>query len=272
MENAMGRAYQDIFVNCKVCGKSFKSIESKLKNGRGVYCSTECANKGFFLNYVEKFEKIIGENLEQWLRKKYIDELWSYRKIHSIIGANARIVKKMLTMYNIPIRHGSEAVATQWVNNPERRKQRFPAKSSPVPGFGKNGVIPRAEIYCATWLDVLCVDYIPQWEFKKPDKKDGVDYEADFFLEKLNAIIEVQSSMSNINPIRHKLITDQMGMRVFYIPSRFFIEKVTREKFLKFYRLITYLERLSSDPTTPLDKEFVVWRNPYCLMQKLNSD
>jgi hypothetical protein len=34
-----------MIVNCKECGKEFKTIPSRVKDGRGKYCSKECSNK-----------------------------------------------------------------------------------------------------------------------------------------------------------------------------------------------------------------------------------
>lgn len=59
-----------------------------------------------------------------WLRKVYVDELWSYRKIMSHCGFNsARILRRLLAEAGISPRQRSEAVATQWIGNEKRRAQ-----------------------------------------------------------------------------------------------------------------------------------------------------
>ena len=60
------------------------------------------------------------EQMYQW----YVVEQKSYRQIMKLTGIkNNRKIPKLLNEYNITIRHGSEAVKTQWVNNPTRRKK-----------------------------------------------------------------------------------------------------------------------------------------------------
>lgn len=54
----------------------------------------------------------------------YIEKRMSYRQIMERLGINnARKIKRLLVENEIPIRKGSDAVKTQWENNPERRKQ-----------------------------------------------------------------------------------------------------------------------------------------------------
>lgn len=58
------------------------------------------------------------------LHDLYIVQMKSYREIMNYYGGNsARTVKRWLTDYNIPIRHGSEAIKNQWKNNGERRRK-----------------------------------------------------------------------------------------------------------------------------------------------------
>ncbi len=72
---------------------------------------------------INKYEKIIGEPLELWLRRNYIDKLWSYRDIIKALGIqNVSALIKIMHYFNIPIRHGSEAIATQYIKNPKRRE------------------------------------------------------------------------------------------------------------------------------------------------------
>lgn len=37
---------QSIYVLCPICGKDFKTISSRIKDGKGKYCSKECADVG----------------------------------------------------------------------------------------------------------------------------------------------------------------------------------------------------------------------------------
>lgn len=71
---------------------------------------------------IVKFLENNNTNFELTIKKMYIEDLKSYRYIENILNINNRSVKKLLEHYNIPIRLGSDAVKTQWVNNDERRK------------------------------------------------------------------------------------------------------------------------------------------------------
>ncbi len=66
-----------------------------------------------------------AEEPGDWLRRRYIDELATYRQLSAELGyadGGPRAVRSLLEHFAIPIRRGSEAVASQWKNNPERRK------------------------------------------------------------------------------------------------------------------------------------------------------
>lgn len=56
------------------------------------------------------------------LYQMYVIEKRPYRFIMKFMGINnARRIKKLLTDFNIEIRHGSEAVKTQWINAEDRK-------------------------------------------------------------------------------------------------------------------------------------------------------
>lgn len=69
---------------------------------------------------VKHFESI-NIDFEEKLQTLYLDEFKTYRQLSKILNVNNRTVKKLLDYYNIPIRHGSEAIKSQWVNNEKRR-------------------------------------------------------------------------------------------------------------------------------------------------------
>ena len=72
----------------------------------------------------ERLEDMIGESLPDWLYRKYIVELYSIRQVSELLYGtkeNFRSVKRWLERFNIPIRHGGDAVKVQWINNEERR-------------------------------------------------------------------------------------------------------------------------------------------------------
>ena len=64
------------------------------------------------------------EPTKEQMYKWYIEKRKTYGEIMEIIGTkNNRKIKKLLDKYGIKPRGGSEAVKTQWENNPERRKK-----------------------------------------------------------------------------------------------------------------------------------------------------
>lgn len=76
------------------------------------------------------------------LRKLYTEDLLSTREIGVIIGASREYVRRQLAAQDIPIRHGGEAVATQWVDNDKRRAEQS--------AFGKLRLVKHGEEH-ANW-------------------------------------------------------------------------------------------------------------------------
>jgi len=60
---------------------------------------------------------------ESWLRERYIDERKSTREIAEEADVSAPTIQKWLKKNDIPIRHGSEAIKTQWEGNTERKQR-----------------------------------------------------------------------------------------------------------------------------------------------------
>lgn len=61
---------------------------------------------------------------KEYMYKMYIEERLSFRQIMKRIRTKSnRKVKRLLDEYNIPIRGRSEAIKTQWENNPRRRRK-----------------------------------------------------------------------------------------------------------------------------------------------------
>lgn len=78
--------------------------------------------KGLSQEIIKRIESIEGMNIENAAKLRYIDQQLSYRKLCDLWGVNNRTIPKILNYSGISIRHGGEAVKTQWVNNPKRRK------------------------------------------------------------------------------------------------------------------------------------------------------
>ena len=102
-------------IQCSVCGKNDR--KPWVKNPP-KYCSRKCWKRAEEL----KIETRIGEPLEDALRRLYIDERKSYRQICKILKINQRTVMRKMRKFNIEIRHGGDAIKTQWENNDARRK------------------------------------------------------------------------------------------------------------------------------------------------------
>lgn len=60
---------------------------------------------------------------EDFLREKYIENRKSTREIAEMCDVSAPTIQKWLKKNDIPVRHGGEAVKTQWEGNEERREK-----------------------------------------------------------------------------------------------------------------------------------------------------
>ena len=112
-------------VSCSYCGKIHKkNYSSAIKES--VYCSKECLYLAQGEKFLKEFEDRIGEDAKSFLEREYIQNKKSFRKISIEIFGDDRYrnsLARWCDKLNIKKRHGSEAVETQWINNPERRKQ-----------------------------------------------------------------------------------------------------------------------------------------------------
>lgn len=117
------------YFDCYICDKNVYKSPSEIKkvsDGR-ITCSRECTLEKISERNMKVIEDRLGiDDLKSWLNKKYHVErlttremaLMAYGKKHfspNILGW----MKKL----NISSRGRSEAVAMQWENNPERRKE-----------------------------------------------------------------------------------------------------------------------------------------------------
>lgn len=51
----------NVYVKCLNCGKDFRVVPNKLKNGRGKYCSKDC-----FYSSAETKKRMTGNNNNKW--------------------------------------------------------------------------------------------------------------------------------------------------------------------------------------------------------------
>lgn len=112
---------------CCVCGKKFHRQACLVKDYNEVACSHYCKGRMLIMRSIRKIEESTGINdLEDWLKTEYINNKQSFRSISKeLYGVKNRhsSVRQFINFYEIPVRRGSEAIKTQWVNNDKRRKQ-----------------------------------------------------------------------------------------------------------------------------------------------------
>ena len=78
--------------------------------------------KGISQEIIERVEAVEGMNIRDAVELRYIREFCSFRDLCALWKVNNRTVSKIILYCGFNVRHGGEAIAAQWVNNPERRK------------------------------------------------------------------------------------------------------------------------------------------------------
>ena len=105
---------------CKQCKISF--YKSPSNKNISECCSIKCSSIYQLRKYIIKKEIEFSVNIEECFKKLYLVDKWTFRKLSKEYSINGRTIKKILKYYDIPIRHGSEAIKTQWINNDKRRE------------------------------------------------------------------------------------------------------------------------------------------------------
>lgn len=82
-----------------------------------------CMKKGITQEIKERVERIEGMDIFEASKLRYISEKRSTRWLSSHWNVNNRTVLRILAFCGIATRKGGEAVACQWLNNPERREK-----------------------------------------------------------------------------------------------------------------------------------------------------
>ena len=112
-------------VTCDNCNKVYSKKYNQILEGKS-FCSKKCLYENTSKQFLKEFESKIGEDAKSFLEREYIQNKKSFRKISIEIFGDDRYrnsLARWCDKLNIKKRHGSEAVETQWINNPERRKQ-----------------------------------------------------------------------------------------------------------------------------------------------------
>ena len=104
---------------CVVCNNPF---EVKLSHSSYILCcSMTCGGKFKTQRFDRLLEAHVGMPINDWLYSRYVQGLWSYRHITKELHINLRTLMRYMKEYNIPIRHGSDAIKAQWLDANERR-------------------------------------------------------------------------------------------------------------------------------------------------------
>ena len=113
-------------VRCDNCGKIFEKPYRNAIRSKQHSCCKECNTKLKQEKALKEFEDKIGEEAYTYLKREYIDNKRTTRQISKdIYGTenNCSNIASWIKKVGIELRHGSEAIKTQWINNDERRKQ-----------------------------------------------------------------------------------------------------------------------------------------------------
>lgn len=113
-------------VKCDNCGKIFEKPYRNVIKSNQHSCCKECNIKLKQEKALKEFESKIGEEAYTYLKREYIDNKRTTRQISKdVYGTekNSPNIASWIKKLGIELRHGSEAIKTQWINNSERRKQ-----------------------------------------------------------------------------------------------------------------------------------------------------
>lgn len=109
-------------IECLNCGEMFYKKPFRIKKDKIHTCSMKCYGEYLHKRKVKEIEDKFNKPIKELLEDMYINKMMSARKISKEIGLSYNKVCEWLKENEIPIRYGSEAIETQWINNTERRK------------------------------------------------------------------------------------------------------------------------------------------------------
>ena len=109
-------------IECLNCGEMFYKKPFRIKKDKIHTCSMKCYGEYLHKRKVKEIEDKFNKPIKELLEDMYINKMMSARKISKEIGLSYNKVCEWLKANEIPIRYGSEAIETQWINNTERRK------------------------------------------------------------------------------------------------------------------------------------------------------
>lgn len=115
-----------IKVACDICGNVSEMEYRQALKSKNNICSDECFSTLRHNRAVTKLEEKVNMSFEEFLKFRYLKQTKTTRQIAvEVYGKDtyASTIKYWLDKFKIPVRHGSEAIKTQWINADERRKR-----------------------------------------------------------------------------------------------------------------------------------------------------
>ena len=110
---------------CDSCEKEMRRKPYELKSGKKLFCSKECSDKyKSNINYKEMCKRV-GSDFKEWLNQKYNIEKLNSRDLAELAYGkrkNGPNITNWMKRLDVPIRKRSDAIALQWVNDDERKK------------------------------------------------------------------------------------------------------------------------------------------------------
>lgn len=118
---------KDFNCKCEICKKELYIKPSRLKMQKSITCSHGCSAVVKSLRRIREIEEQAEINsLYDVIKNEYEVNFKSIREISTIVfGKNtyATTINGYMDLFGIKKRHGSEAIKTQWINNPKRKKE-----------------------------------------------------------------------------------------------------------------------------------------------------
>lgn len=111
---------------CDYCERKIYKEPYRLKANKNNFCSKECHDKFRHNKRLDEMSMKVGMDFKEWLINKYVNDKMTTRQIAELLYGNSKnqsSINKWLRKFDIPLRRGSEAIKTQWINNDERRKK-----------------------------------------------------------------------------------------------------------------------------------------------------
>lgn len=112
--------------NCDNCKKEMKIKKSRYDRNKNNFCCKKCCDEHKEKKAYKKMCDKVGMDFKEYLENKYIKEMLTTREIaHEVYNSSKShsSIYRWLCKFNIPVRHGGEAIKTQWINNEKRRTQ-----------------------------------------------------------------------------------------------------------------------------------------------------